>query len=433
MASQSRRPAVTLVPAPLITPQQLALEAKARELFQHPRVRTVVAKAKGLMLAGYGIDVPDEARATLDAAIEEYVFSYVERVLCRDRNNFCVHYTCHPPYRRPDGEHVPGCRFYGENPDAVYRWGGLDPDRSYTLTCRQRGPAPVDASFTLMGTYGGTTPGDAVDLHDLERQADGSFVLTLDARTAEGRPNHLTLTPKTRLLLIREFLSNWAVCTPLEMTLEAEGIRGGGPWDEELALDEICHFAIEELYLYFWMNHIYRNLTPNYINPPQSAAAMGGSASMATAQGYFEIEEDEAAIIDWNPAGARLSGLSALNWWYVPIDAHRLQSTINNHEALPDQDGSITVVLSRSDPGIVNWLDCGGLKHVLLTARWQNLPDQQMDGGPAISCRMVKLSELNGALPAGIARCSIAERQAMDAARLAAYTRRTGDMESRFE
>ena len=109
----------SLLPAPLITPEQLALESKAIELLAHPRVRAVAAKAKGLMLAGYGIDIPDEARASLDNAIEEYVFSYVERVLCRDRSNFCLHYTCHPAYRRPDGTGVPGCRFYGENPDAV--------------------------------------------------------------------------------------------------------------------------------------------------------------------------------------------------------------------------------------------------------------------------------------------------------------------------
>jgi len=418
----------SLHPAPLITPEQLVLEAKASELLAHPRVRAVAAKAKGLMLAGYGVDLPDEARPLLDNAIEEYVFSYVERVLCRDRNNFCLHYTCHPSYRRPDGASVPGCRFYGENPDAVYRWGGLDPDRSYRLTCRPAGPEPVDASFTLMGTYGGTTPGDSLVLSDLVRDADGSFTITFDACPAKGRPNHLTLTGKTRLLLIREFLGDWATDTPFAMTLEAEGVLRGGAWDEEHALDEICHYAIEELYLYFWMNHIYRNLPVNSITAPQSAAAMGGSASMATANGYFELAQDEAAIIEWDPADARLSGLSALDWWYQPIDSHRRGSTLNNHQAKTNADGSVTVVLSRSDPGAANWLDCGGLKHVLLTARWQGLPDEPPRQGARISSRIIKLSDLGAHLPAGTERCSPEERADLNASRLAAYTRRTGDL-----
>lgn len=417
-----------LIPAPLITPEQLALEAKASELLAHPRVRAVAAKAKGLMLAGYGVDLPEEARPLLDNAIEEYVFSYVERVLCRDRSNFCLHYTCHPAYRRPDGGSVPGCRFYGENPDAVYRWGGLDPDRSYRLTCRPSGPEPVDASFTLMGTYGGTTPGDSLILADLARDADGSFTLTFDARPANGRVNHLTLTSKTRLLLIREFLGDWATDTPFAMTLEADGVVRGGAWDEQNALDEICHYAIEELYLYFWMNHIYRNLPVNSITAPQSAAAMGGSASMATANGYFELAPDEAAIIEWDPADARLSGLSALDWWYLPIDSHRRASTLNNHQADTNADGTVTVVLSGSDPGLANWLDTSGLEHVLLTARWQGLPDQPTRQGAKISCQIIKLSALDAHLPKDMARCSVEERAERNASRLAAYTRRTGDL-----
>jgi hypothetical protein len=417
-----------VIAAPLITPEQLALEAKATELLAHPRVRAVAAKARGLMLAGYGVDVPEEAHSSLDAAIEEYVFSYVERVLCRDRNNFCLHYTCHPAYRRPDGAQVPACRFYGENPDAVYRWGGLAPDRTYRLTCRQTGPAPVDASFTLMGTYGGTTPGHSLDLQDLERDAEGGFTITLDSSPADGRANHLTLMPTTRLLLIREFLGDWSQDTPFAMTLEAEGAALGGPWDEARALDETCHYAIEEFYLWFWMNHIYRNLPPNSVTAAQPAAAMGGSAAMATAQGYFELAEDEAAMLEWDLAGARLSGLSALNWWYIPIDSHRISSTLNNHQAVPNADGTITVVLSRSDPGVANWLDCGGLRHVLMTARWQGLPKEQVRQDARIASRVVKLAELEEHLPEGMARCSPEERAAANASRLAAYTRRTGDM-----
>jgi hypothetical protein len=269
-------------PAPLITPEHLALEEKSRELWKHPRVQAALGKAKALMLAGYGIDVPKDVVARYEAAMDEYGFSYVERVLCRDRNNFCLHYTCHPPYDRPDGSHVPGCRFYGENPDCVYRWGGLHVDRSYLLTCKPAGREPAGASFTLMGTYGGTTPGASTTLHEIKKEADGSFAITIDSAPANGRRNHLQMTPNTRLLLIREFLGDWAVDTPYAMTLEAKGATRGGPWDVEAALEDICYFMVEEVYLYFWMNHLYRNLAPNSVKGPAAASEMGGSASMAT-------------------------------------------------------------------------------------------------------------------------------------------------------
>lgn len=419
-------------PAPLATPEQLALEEKARELWEHPRVKSALAKAKVLMRSGYGIDVPANVVNRFDAAMDEYGFSYVERVLCRDRNNFCVHYTCHPPYDRPDGKHVLGCRFYGENPDAVYRWGGIHPDRRQRLICRPVGPATAAASFALMGTYGGTTPGASVDLHKLDREADGSFVITIDSTPANGRRNHLQSNPGTRLLLIREFLGDWATETPLAMTLEADGVTRGGPWDIEAALADICFFMVEEVYLYFWMNHLYRNLEPNTVKGPDAASAMGGSASMATCQAFFQFSEDEAVVLDWDPAGAKLSGLSATDWWFQPIEAHRMQSSLNNFTAARNADGTITAVVAARDPGVVNWIETQGLRDVLMTGRWQSLPPEPPREGPKLRARLVKLAELDESLPKDIARCSPEERKDRNARRLAAYTRRTGNNHSRF-
>jgi hypothetical protein len=368
--------------------------------------------------------------------MDEYGFSYVERVLCRDRNNFCLHYTCHPPYTRSDGAYVPGCRFYGENPDCVYRWGGLHAGRSYRLTCTPAGPSPCAASFTLMGTYGGTTPGASIDLHQLTPEPDGRYVVTIDERPAEGRPNHLQMTPGVRLLLVREFLGDWAVETPLAMTLEAEGVVRGGPWDEEAALDDICYFMVEELYLYFWMNHLYRNLEPNTVKGPAPAAAMGGSASMATCQAFFRLAEDEAVLLEWDPAQAMLSSVSACDWWFQPIEAHRAQSSLSTGSAAFNADGTITAVVAAADPGIVNWVDTCGLREILLTGRWQGLPSEPArhgpNQGPKLSARRVKRADLPALLPKEVARCSPDQRRQRNAARRAAYARRTGNLDARF-
>ena len=134
--SPGRAADAALTPAPLITAEQLALEAKARELWGHPRVKGALAKAKAFMLAGYATDVPLAAQHRFDWELNEYGFAYGQRVLCRDRNNFCLYFTCHPPYARSDGLHIPGSRFYGENPDCVYRWGGLHDDRSCKIHSR---------------------------------------------------------------------------------------------------------------------------------------------------------------------------------------------------------------------------------------------------------------------------------------------------------
>jgi hypothetical protein len=234
------------------------------------------------------------------------------------------------------------------------------------------------------------------------------------------------------LLLVREFLGDWQTETPLVMTLEADGVKRGGHWDIEAALTDICFFMVEELYLYFWMNHLYRNLEPNTVKGPDAASAMGGSASMATCQAFLQFTEDEAVVLDWDPAGAKLSGLSAQDWWFQPIEAHRMQSSLNSFAATRNADGTITAVVAAKDPGIVNWIETQGLRDVLFSGRWQSLPSQRTREGPKLRTRLVKFEALDAILPKDIARCSPEQRKDRNARRLAAYTRRTGNAKSRF-
>jgi hypothetical protein len=159
---------------------------------------------------------------------------------------------------------------------------------------------------------------------------------------------------------------------------------------------------------------------------------MGGSASMATCQAFLQFAEDEAVVLDWDPAGAKLSGVSALDWWFQPIEAHRMQSSLNSFAAAGNADGTITAVVAAKDPGISNWIETQGLRDVLVTGRWQSLPPQYVRNGPKLRTRLVKLAELDKVLPKDIARCSPEERKERNARRLAAYTRRTGSSESRF-
>lgn len=426
---KSSSPSGLLAPMALITPIQRELECIALELWKHPNIQQALAKAKMLMLVGYGNSIPKYAKARFDTALDEYAFSYIERVLCRDRNNSCIHYTCHPPYRRSDGSWVRGSRFYGENPDAVYRWAGIHPDRQQRLVCRQVGPQTATASFSLVSSYGGTTPGATMTLDDIERSVAGDFVITVDTCPADGRPNHLQCTDRTRLLLVREFLGNWEAEMPLDISLEVTGAVPNGSWDLDAAVEEICYFIVEEIYLYFWMNQMYVNMKSNSLRGPVNASLAGGSKSMATCQGYFRLEKDEAAVLRWDPAGARFSALSALDWWFQPIEAHRTQSSLNAATATREADGTVIAVLSGRDPGIANWIDTSGLRDIFLTGRWEGLSDD----APAIGANVVRLDELDAQIPSGTVRLSPDERSTSNARRLAAYTRRTGDLDSQFD
>ena len=66
--------------------------------------------------------------------------------------------------------------------------------------------------FTLwddsMGTEG------LLNGHDLVTDADGSFVVTVDADPADGRPNHVQSTPKAHEFYIRDVMLDWGADDP---------------------------------------------------------------------------------------------------------------------------------------------------------------------------------------------------------------------------
>ena len=57
--------------------------------------------------------------------------------------------------------------------------------------------------------------------------------------------------------------------------------------------------------------------------------------------------------------------------------------------ALRNADCSVTCVVARRDPGVVNLFDTGGLGPVQLPVRWQG-----MDRVPTMSGGLVKLADL---------------------------------------
>ena len=90
--------------------------------------------------------------------------------------------------------------------------------------------------------------------------------------------------------------------------------------------------------------------------------------------------------------------------------AHR-STSLNDTQAEAGADGRLTYVLSNEDPGIRNWLDAGGLHDGLLLVRWELLPGAVQADKAVREVRIVKLSSLGAALPAGITHVSAAQRQ----------------------
>src|SRR3546814_9573641 len=69
---------------------------------------------------------------------------------------------------------------------------------------------------------------------------------------------------------------------------------------------------------------------------------------------------DDAAILEYDPAGAGYAAVQLTEWLYRSRDYHRIQSSLTAAQSAIDRDGRIRLVIARRDPGVWNWLDTGG-------------------------------------------------------------------------
>ena len=130
-----------------------------------------------------------------------------------------------------------------------------------------------------------------------------------------------------------------------------------------------------------------------------------------------------------NSAGAVFRNIVLQDVFFLTIDYWKRQTSLNSAQMTADEDGRYTYVVAHEDPGVHNWLDTAGLNELLAVHRWQALPRGEDAGEkPTLTCRTVKMKELEKALPDGVRRISPAERQQQIARREAGFKRRFIDI-----
>lgn len=133
-------------------------------------------------------------------------------------------------------------------------------------------------------------------------------------------------------------------------------------------------------------------------------------------------------IITLKPGGATYFVVPVTNPWMITTDPGYYPLSLNNTQALPNPDGTYTLVLSALDGGVYNWLDTGGMISGTLMLRWQNLPPSPSpDDAPEVSVEIVPFHDQRQVLPPGTRFVTQAERDELTAQRLAGYRQRFED------
>ena len=236
--------------------------------------------------------------------------------------------------------------------------------------------------------------------HDLVTDADGSFVITVDADPAGGRPNHVQSTERAHEFYIRDVLLQWGLDDPNWLEIVRLGHPPPRP-PRDVGQQVQLAAAFMKKFAEFGQGLASGMMMgpPNRFHLAYSADKGGALRNQVYVGGHFLLEDDEAFVIEVNDSGSQYFTVPISNVWGTTMGIVDRTGSLDKAQALPGPDGTWTFVISKSDPGVHNWVDPCGLSSGILTLRMAEFRRSRPAEGLAASGRVVKLDELESALP----------------------------------
>jgi hypothetical protein len=289
-----------------------------------------------------------------------------------------------------------------ECPDCIYTRATMRGGESYRLL-GNRGTARYVGLQTMNGIV--STANELVD--ELDVDASGNFEVVLSAEKRPG--NWMRIEGDHPTLTVRHFFYDWNIEVPSTLRIE----RLGDPVeakrstvDPDVALSRqlvaLGDFVRDNLQFFLQFGGA---APPNGFLPPIDRTAIGAAAENKPVIGRWELDDDEALILEVEPPQGVYWSFSLGNPWWETIHYGRHQSSLNAHQAAVDSDGLVRVVLCGRDPGIANWLDTAGFSNGAMILRCVRTTT-----APTPRSRVVHFDEIASALPADTKRVTPDER-----------------------
>lgn len=408
---------------PTATVEQRDLDTLLLQVLQMPAVQRAKEMARQRYRTLVGNQANEEAWSRFnDEMFDEYAVRYVQVAVNSDPNYPKVMGTLHTGPHEWFGLKIPGGRSgEGDGPDTHYCMMPIGWGAEYEICGRRFHPTVADKSFALVADFGITSTTGFLPAQDLQVADDDTFVITLGPQPAASRVNHIQTTPDTHFLLVRNNRTDW------RQIPDAYRIRRITPPDARpLTLEQIAQraawYILYDVANNYMLNRYMTTIPRNEIQGPFKATQMGGLESQRAAIGYLQLADDEAFVLTVS-GNVPYHSVTLYDFWFRSFEYWKHTSNLNIGQVIPNEDGTITYVISLQDPGVHNWLDPAGYHEPVLWIRWQGR-NWATDESPRAKAERVPLSELERALPAGTRRVTSVERQRQLADRQEAFRSR---------
>jgi hypothetical protein len=304
--------------------------------------------------------------------------------------------------------------------DDVLTWGMDCPDALYTRATMWGGETyrlfgnRGTARYVGLQTMNGVEATANVLVDELEVDEAGNFEVIISADEREG--NWLRIEGDHPTLVVRHFFYDWNSESPSSLRIERIGPAANNR-SPTIEADVVVGRQLEALGEFVYANlkffHEWGSALPaNGFLEPMNLAAVGAAAENRPVIGRWELQPEEALVLEVEPPNGVYWSYSLGNPWWETIHYGRHQSSLNGHQVAIDSDGLVRVVLCARDPGVANWLDTAGYSNGVMILRCV-----RTDTAPTPTTRLVSFDQIAAALPADTKTVTPDQRAAIVAAR----------------
>jgi hypothetical protein len=420
-------------------------EKLALQILKTPAMKTAIAKALHDFETSDMANKPDGLRY-VKSAVDEAAFYASLHAAMGNLPDPVFFWSSGSP-RKWNGYTLPGCRWFADNADTLYRGALVDDTSTYEVNLHVGKTLPAQLSVLvynwLMLETGASAQGDvplaAIEVTETTpRNPDGSITLLVGPEPANGRPNYLQLKPGAKQIYIREIRGDGSLpAVGLSVKRTSGAARKGKSLDElgeeaavYLAAGVVATNNVTKVFGELKENELgtvrvrwaedatsteKKMVTDEVLRPDQ---AVGFISS-----GLFNLKEDEALVMTLKTMGTKYVGVNTYRPFLLSPENVYGSSSLNNYQSKVNPDGSITLVLARKDPGVYNWLDVAGIPYGFIAVRWQGLthPVAGTSANGIESVKVVKVSDLKTELPPTTVWVTPAEREEQRANRASQY------------
>ena len=314
----------------------------------------------------------------------------------------------------------------------IFKWGLDCPDCAYNttairgdLTYRITGNLGTVRYFSFQINEGMANQGN-IRGDQMETDAEGNFELWIGPDRRSG--NWLASQPGSDTIIVRQFFSDWDNERHASFDIErVSPIPADASPDVLVATPDRVARQLAALATWleanvkFWIDVEVMGQMGfhNSFDEASVKSEAGGAIENINAWGHYDLGPEEAMIIEVAPAPALYWSVHAGNFWWESLDYATRHTSINDHQAVLDDDGVFRAVVAHHDPGAPNWLDTMGHTKGPLLFRWV-----VADHGPNASTRIVAFDQIRANLPPSTPIVSPEERTETIARRRVAVQRR---------